>query len=65
MAAAGGEGAALEGRRGTVEDEDWAGAEEEELADATEEAKDWASRIMSPLSSRIARMNCTIHAPPH
>lgn len=40
MAAAGGEGAPLEGRCGAVEDEDRAGPEEEELADAAEEAED-------------------------
>lgn len=39
VAAAGGEGAALEGGGGAVEDEDGLGAEKEELAYATEEAE--------------------------
>lgn len=40
VAAAGGEGAALEGGGGAVEDEDRLGAEEQELADATEKAEE-------------------------
>lgn len=40
VAAAGGEGAPLEGRGGAVEDEDRARAEEEELADSAEEPEE-------------------------
>lgn len=40
MPAAGGDGAALEGGGGSVEDEDGLCTKEEELADAAEEAED-------------------------
>uniref|UniRef100_A0A0A9G8M3 DNA-repair protein UVH3, putative n=1 Tax=Arundo donax TaxID=35708 RepID=A0A0A9G8M3_ARUDO len=59
--AAGGECAALERRRGAVEDEDGADAEEEELADAAEEPEE--VRVADHLAAVVPHRPHELHHP--